>query len=186
MESLTSVVGAAQEGSEEAFSCLFRALNPQILRYLRHHAGAAAEDLAAETWLAVANGFDRFAGDDGDFRSWLFSIARRRVVDHFRREHRRPRTVALGAVDALAPGGDFQADVVGAMSAERAVEILVRDLPADQAEVVVLRVVGGLDVDEVARILGRTPGWVRVAQHRALRRMRERHDHRELRLAVTA
>jgi RNA polymerase sigma-70 factor (ECF subfamily) len=145
-----------------------------LLRYLRHHAPDVAEDLLAETWLAAAKELPRFQGDAEDFRAWLFTVARRRVADHYRRRHRRPSLVELDP-EALAPARDRPDEsAIASLSAQSAIEALVHDLPSDQAEVVLLRVVADLSVEQVAEIVGRSPGSVRVLQHRALRRLETR------------
>lgn len=137
-----------------------------------------ADDLAAEVWLAVARGLDRFSGDEANFRSWLFTIARHRVIEHRRRQARR-RTDPLPAERLDGPiergwGGDPAWLVVERLGAQRAVDDLVDSLTSDQAEAVLLRVLGGFDVAEVARIMNRSPGNVRVLCHRALRRLASR------------
>ena len=171
-----------------------------------------ADDLAADVWLAVARGLGRFQGDEGGFRSWIFTIARHRVVEHRRRQQRR-RTDPVPDERLDHPverglGGDPAWLVVERVGAQQAIEAVVRELPPDQAEhrvaaddtaesawqslstqravrliaslppdqaeAVLLRVLGGFDVAEVARIMGRTPGNVRVLCHRALRRLAAR------------
>jgi RNA polymerase sigma-70 factor (ECF subfamily) len=173
---LDDALASARAGDEWGITCLFRALHPQLVRYLRHHAPDVAEDLASETWLAAAKGLANFEGDAGDFRAWMFTIARRRVADHYRSKARRPRFVSLDAtVDLPAVGlaGDAGDVALDAMSAQDAIKALVSDLPAEQAEVVLLRVVAGLSVSEVAGIIGRSPGAVRMLQHRALQHLRK-------------
>jgi RNA polymerase sigma-70 factor (ECF subfamily) len=152
-------------------TCLFRASNPALLRYLRHHAPDVAEDLLAEMWMAAAKHLPRFKGDAQDFRAWLFAVARRRVADHYRRRHRRPDEVGLESATDLPARGDTEEEAIGSISAQLAIQALVRELPEDQAEVVLLRVVADLSVDQVAKIVGRSAGSVRVIQHRALRRL---------------
>jgi RNA polymerase sigma-70 factor (ECF subfamily) len=166
----TDSLRAAQAGDENAVTLLFRSSNPALLRYLRHHAPSVAEDLLADTWLAAVRRLPSFRGDAEDFRGWLFAVARRRVADHHRRRLRRPEAVTLDDAVEI-PGPDPQAVAVNSLSAQQAIAALVRDLPKDQAEVVLLRVVADLDVAQVARVLGRSPGSVRVTQHRALRRL---------------
>jgi RNA polymerase sigma-70 factor, ECF subfamily len=168
---LTGVLDAARVGDEWAITSLFRAFQPPLLRYLRHRAPAVAEDLASETWLAAVKGLARFEGDVGDFRAWLFSVASRRVADHYRRRGRQPKQVILDSTHEPAAPVDVGDVALGSVSAQAAIEALVRDLPHDQAEVVLLRVVADLSVDEVAKVMGRSPGSVRVLQHRALRQL---------------
>jgi RNA polymerase sigma-70 factor (ECF subfamily) len=166
-----AVLGAAQGGSGEAFSRLWRDGNPALLRYLRVMAPGAAEDVAAETWVQVVRGLVAFRGDEQAWRAWLFTTARRRAIDERRRRSRRPVTpLAEVASDRLPVSADA-ADVAIEHLATRSVMALVAGLPALQAEVIMLRVVAGLDNETVARLTGRSPGAVRVAAHRGLRRL---------------
>jgi RNA polymerase sigma-70 factor, ECF subfamily len=180
------ILTAAQEGGDWAVAILYRSLHPALVGYLRSRAGDEAEDLAAETWLAVARGLRAFSGDEAAFRSWVFTIAHRRLVDHHRAKARRLRTHTLTPGDGSggtaedgpspepASPDDPAGETVAAMTSDAAVRRIVSLLPADQAEIVLLRVVAGLPVDDVAQITGRRPGTVRVLQHRALRRLAER------------
>jgi RNA polymerase sigma-70 factor, ECF subfamily len=166
------LLAQAQGRDEEAFARLYRDAQPALLRYLRVVAPEAPEDMAAETWLQVAAGLAGFTGSELEFRAWLFTIARHRAVDAARARERRPRTVPLadsGAAERLtAPDA---ADVTMERAATRATLTLIAALPRDQAEIIMLRVVAGLDTNAVARIVGKRSGAVRVASHRALRRL---------------
>ena len=86
-----AVLRAAAGGDERAFGILWRDLQPGLLRYLDALAPGAGEDLASETWLRVVGGLDRFRGDERAFRAWVFTIARHRAVDRWRRRPRPPR-----------------------------------------------------------------------------------------------
>jgi RNA polymerase sigma-70 factor (ECF subfamily) len=172
--SFPGLLAAAQGGDEQAFAVLWRDLQPAVLRYLRVAAPAAAEDLAADTWVSVIRGLARFRGDEQNFRAWLFTAARHRAIDWRRQAARRPvepLPLAL-AVEQAAPD-DPAAQVLVAQSTQAALA-LIAQLPGDQAEVVALRVLGGLGVAEVARIVGKRPGAVRVLAHRGLRRLAKR------------
>jgi RNA polymerase sigma-70 factor (ECF subfamily) len=175
---LDEVLEAARRGDEWAIACLFRAMQPQLLRYLTHHAPDAAEDLASETWLSAARLLSEFEGSAQEFRALLFTIAKRRVVDHYRKQGRRPKLVALDDISEQPGPDDVAQIVVGALSAQQAIEALTEVLPPDQAEVVLLRVVADLSAEEVALVMGRSPGSVRVLQHRALRKL-AKHFQRE-------
>lgn len=162
---------AARAGNEAAFSRLWRDGNPALLRYLRVTAPDAAEDVAAETWLQVVRGLATFRGDEQAWRAWLFTTARRRGVDEGRRRARRP-TANLDEVPlAQLPGASDAADVAMERLGTQAAIELLKTLPPLQAEIILLRVVAGLDSETVARLVGRTPGAVRVAAHRGLRRL---------------
>jgi RNA polymerase sigma-70 factor (ECF subfamily) len=165
------VLAAAQRGSEAAFTRLWRDGNPALLRYLRVIAPSAAEDIAAETWLQVVRGLAAFRGDEQAWRAWLFTTARRRAIDEGRRRTRRQESplddIGPGQLPAVADAADLVMERLGTQSALA----LVGTLPPLQAEVILLRVVAGLDTDAVARLVGRRPGAVRVAAHRGLRRL---------------
>jgi RNA polymerase sigma-70 factor, ECF subfamily len=170
-EDFAVVLGAAQGGSEEAFSRLWRDTNPALLRYLRVVAPDAAEDVAAETWVNVIRGLTGFRGDEAAWRAWLFTTARRRAIDEGRRRSRRPEAPLHEVPMALFPSTADTADLVlEHISTESALGLLA-GLPRLQAEVILLRVVAGLDTETVAELVGRSPGAVRVAAHRGLRRL---------------
>lgn len=181
---LPEVVRAAGRGEHWALTLLFRAYQPGLLRYLRAHEPGAADDLASEVWIGAARSLGQFAGDEAAFRAWLFTIARRRLIDHRRRVARR-RTVVV-ATDRLdlvidqVSADDPARTVLDQLGAQGAVDDLVAELTPEQAEAVLLRVVAELPVSEVARIMQRPPGTVRVLCHRALRRLAGRLD-REVR-----
>lgn len=110
------------------FGCLFRDIQPALLRYLHVIGPDAADDVASETWLPVITGLHGFRGGEQAFRAWLFTIARHRAVDYGRARARRP-TVPLapsGAEDPLAPDA---ADVAINRISERAVLALISTLP---------------------------------------------------------
>ncbi len=172
---LPDVVDAAGRGEHWALTQLFHAYQPAVLRYLRAQAPGAADDLASEVWIGVARGLPQFTGDEAAFRGWLFTIARRRVIDHRRRAVRqRTDVVSSDRLDMpieWGPSGDPARTVLERLGAQGAIDDLVDELTPEQAEAVLLRVVAGLPVSEVARIMQRRPGAVRVLCHRALRRL---------------
>ncbi|MGH2670968.1 MAG: RNA polymerase sigma factor [bacterium] len=167
-----SVLCAAQSGAEWAVDVLFREYQPALLRYLRACEPGMAEDLAGEVWLALAPKLAGFTGDEAGFRGWLFTVARRRLMG-YRRQAVRRRTAPVPDehFSTLASGDDPAAEGMAVLATQEAINRLVANLSEDQAEVVLLRVVAGLSVAEVAEITGRKAGAVRVMQHRALRKL---------------
>ena len=170
-EDFGALLAAAQCGSEQAFSVLWRDVNPALLRYLRVVAAEHAEDVAAETWVQVVRGLPRFTGDETAWRAWLFTTARRRLLDQVRLRKRHPSE----PLDEISPmdiprTADAEQVALDNMATESAMALLSR-LPEQQAEVIFLRVVAGLDTEAVAEILGRSPGAVRVAAHRGLKKL---------------
>ncbi len=168
-----SVLRAAQGGQEWGFEELYRSLHAYVLRFLRLQAPRDAEDLAGETWMSVASALDRFSGNEAAFRSWVFTIARRRLVDHIRRSTRRPGDYRLTAEERDGPApDDTESSAMASVATEEALD-RIRRLPPDQAEILLLRVLGGLSADQVGEIVAKPPGTVRVLQHRALKRLAE-------------
>ncbi len=167
-------LAAARAGEAWAVEALWHDLHPRILRFLRGVDPRHAEDLASETWLRIARDLGRFDGTEPEFRAWVFTIARYRWIDG-RRRGRRDLAVSLPS-EALSgvPAPDDPAKAVEDAAGLEAALALVRQLPPDLGEVILLRVVAGLDVAHVARIVGKRPGTVRVLQHRGLQRLAAR------------
>jgi RNA polymerase sigma-70 factor, ECF subfamily len=161
----------ARSGGEAGFLVLWDALQPRLLRYLRVVGCDDVEDVAGETWLQVVRDLPKFKRDTADeFRAWLFTIARHRAIDAARSRRRfRDKVLAAEPLPPLAtPGNPVEDEVFYELSTRQAVA-MVAGLSKDQAEVVALRVIAGLDTEAVARILRKKPGAVRVALHRGLR-----------------
>jgi len=174
---LDALVERAAAGDDDALSSLYRELSAPLVGFLIGLVGGEAEDLAAEAWIDAAHALSGFDGDGAGFRRLLFTIARRRAVDHLRARSRR-RTTPVDVVPVLVPEPDVADVVTEADEARSAVERLFSLLPKAQAEVVVLRVVSGLPVSDVASIVGRTPAQVSVLQSRGLRRLATKLEHR--------
>lgn len=176
--SLDDALVRARAGDEAGFLRLWRELHPRLLRYLRVLSRDDADDVASETWLQVVRDLHRFDGGEDDFRRWLFTIGRHRAVDAGRaRARSRSRLVSAdvsSVADQQVAGkhltGNYLVEnqVLDGMSTRQAVS-LVAELSRDQAEAVALRIIAGLDTAAVARILGKSPGAVRIALHRGLR-----------------
>lgn len=167
-----AVLQAAREGDEGALTELYRALFPRLVRYVAAVEPTEAEDLACETWLHVVGALRRFRGDEGALRGLAFTIARRRVLDA-RRQRARRRTGPRDPSHLIevGPVGDVESEALSSLGTDWAIKLVTSSLPRDQAEVVLLRVIGDLSTAIVATILGKRPGHVRVLQHRALHRL---------------
>jgi RNA polymerase sigma-70 factor (ECF subfamily) len=171
-DEFSGVLAAARAGEEWAVARLYRSQQPNVLRYLSARSPGDGEDLAAQVWLEVARGLGRFEGGEDEFRALVFTIARRRLLNLRRTRRRRPTepldlAVSGEVVAPDDPAEEAAARVDGLAAAKRIVALL----PRDQADIVLLRVVGGLSAEEVAAIVGKRPATVRVIQHRALRRL---------------
>ena len=162
---------AARGGEQWAVAVLYRDLHPRLLGYLRAREPRAAEDLEAETWLAIAQRITAFDGDHEAFWGWAFSIARRRLADYRRTAARRATYPTPTDELDRADHQNVEDVALDGLSSDAAAAFVVASLPPDQAEVVLLRVMAGLDTSQVAALLSKKPGTIRVLQHRALRRL---------------
>ncbi|WP_425555991.1 RNA polymerase sigma factor [Kitasatospora nipponensis] len=171
---LTAAVAAAQQGDEEGFRQVFRAVQPALLRYLRVLVGgdgSDAEDIASETWLQIARDLHTFHGDGDGFRGWAATVARHRAMDHLRARRRRPTADLPEEYLSELPAHDDTEGAVLAAAGTREALAMIAGLPRDQAEAVLLRVVLQLDGESAARVLGKRAATVRMAAHRGLRRL---------------
>ena len=180
-----AMVRDARAGDSSALGQLYDTYRDRVARFATGRLGDAekAEDVTSETFEAVCRNLGSYRAGT-DFEAWLFTIAHRRVADHFRRRFRR-REVELdeaehpahqggrGALPGPLPAVDGPEEAV--LAAEQRAEVAgaFRRLRADQQEVLALRVLGGLSAAQVGEVLGKSEGAVRVAQHRALRSLRE-------------
>ncbi len=170
-EQFDAVIAGAKAGAPWALEALYLDLHPRLLRYLSVVDRNFAEDLASETWLAVARSLPAFDGDEDGFRSLLFTVARRRAMDHRRRQaNQRTDAVEPEMMARLGPVADAEQDALDRLG-EGWVFVSIATLPPGQAEVVLLRVICDLSVAEVASIVGKRPGAVRALQLRGLRRL---------------
>ncbi|GAA1527838.1 RNA polymerase sigma factor [Actinomadura kijaniata] len=173
-EELTRAVAAARDGDEAAFRLLYRDTQPRLLRYVRALVGEDAEDVTSEAWLQISRDLPRFRGDLDKFRGWAATVARNRALDLLRRQARRPvADLPAEALAALAADGDTASLALDGMATEAALT-LIAELPRDQAEAVLLRVVVGLDAKTAGKVLGKRPGAVRTSAYRGLRRLASR------------
>ena len=170
-DAFDEALARARSGDESGFLLLWDELHPRLLRYLQVLGCDDVDDVAGETWLQVVRDMHKFRkGAAEDFRAWLFTIGRHRAIDAARSRTRFREKVLTGDVAVQPPvtASPVEDEVLYGLSTRHALT-LVAGLSKDQAEVVALRVIAGLDTDAVARLLRKSPGAVRVALHRGLR-----------------
>jgi RNA polymerase sigma-70 factor (ECF subfamily) len=163
------LVERARGGDGDAWAALYRAAYQRLVAFAHHRLGNVEEarDAVSETMARAVVQLDRFQGEDAGFTPWLFGILRHVVVDVHRKRSRGRKDVPADPAEDADP-----AEAV-LLAADRAI---VRDAfrclgPAEQ-DLLELRVVGGLSSQEVAIALGCSPGSVRMAQMRALAKLR--------------
>jgi RNA polymerase sigma-70 factor, ECF subfamily len=174
--SLPDLIGLAARGQQAAIESLLEEIRPMIVRYCRarlHQISGQyhiADDVAQEVCIAVLSALPRYRDMGRPFASFVFGIASHKVADAMRNAAR----LAIPTED-LPDGPDGhpgpEETVVAYIEAERVRALLAR-LPAHQRELLVLRVLTGMSAEETGQALGMSPGAVRVAQHRALARLR--------------
>ena len=164
------VLSAAKVDAPWAYERLYRSLSPSIHGYLRIQGAADPEDLTSEVFLGAFRRIGSFAGDEAQFRSWVFTIAHRRLTDERRARGCRPATTDAALPDWAA--GDVEEEALRRLSAER-VRTLCAGLAPDQADVLLLRLISGLTVEAVAEVLGKSAGAVKALQRRGLCALRK-------------
>lgn len=171
-DAFEAVLLAAQSGAQWACTNLWVDHAPAVMAFLRARGSQEPEDLTSEVFLAVFDGLDRFRGDAADFRTFVFTIAYRRLVDELRRRAKRGHHVEWSAEldDRRSPSAEQSAIEQLADASTRA---LLEGLPPDQRDVMVLRILGDLTVDQIAEVLGKRQGAVKALQRRALESLRK-------------
>ena len=175
-EDFESLLGRARNGAPSAWEQLFRQLAPAVAGYLRLRGAREPDDLTSEVFLAVFRNLPTFHGTEANFRSWVFVIAHRRLLDERRNRSRRPTVVDESFEESSdwgnePAGGDAEADALRALATERVQAICSRLVP-DQRDVLLLRIVGDLTVDQIAEVLDKSPGAVKQLQRRGFEAVR--------------
>lgn len=161
------ILAAAQAGAGWARTRLYEATAPAVAGYVRAQGIADPSDVTSDVFVAVLTGLPSFRGDEAQFRRWVFTIAYRKVADVWRAKSR------LGPVAASPPAVAPAAEDVALdrLSGERATQLLAQ-LTDEQRQVVALRVIADLSLEDVAHLLGKPVGAVKALQHRALATLR--------------
>jgi RNA polymerase sigma-70 factor (ECF subfamily) len=167
---LAVLLAAARDGSPAAFEGIYRELAAPVASYLRWSGAGDVNGLTNEVMANVHRGLPRFRGDWSAFRSWVFTIAHHRLVDDRRAQRRRP-VVARELTDTEVGVGHAEEDVLLHLGDERVAELLAT-LSSDQRDVLLLRVVADLALEDAADALGKSIGAVKSLQHRALATLR--------------
>ncbi|HVL82519.1 MAG TPA: sigma-70 family RNA polymerase sigma factor [Actinomycetota bacterium] len=170
------VLAAARAGGDWAWRILYEDLAPAVLGYLRARGARDPEDLLGEVFLQVVRDLPGFEGDEAGFRAWVFVIAHRRLVDDVRRRTRRPETpVAHEQLEPQPWTGSVEGQALDAVAGER-VRAVIEGLVPAQRDVLLLRIMGGLTIEEIAEAVGKRPGAVKALQRRGLAAVRRALD----------
>ena len=172
---LATLVERAKAGDRAATEQLVAQLRPRVFRYVlaRVLDPHLADDVTQEVTVTMLTALPRHVDRGSPFTAWVFGIAANKVSESRRSASRRHESVASVIPDGRADGALEPETAVLRMETSQYVAGLLAELPDAQAEIVRLRVAAGLSADETATVLGMSAGAVRVAQHRALARLRE-------------
>jgi RNA polymerase sigma factor (sigma-70 family) len=169
-EDLDEALDRARAGEARGFDELFRATGGAVVGYLRSRGVSDPDGIANEVFVRAFRSLHTFKGDAERFRSWLFTIAHNAAIDDARRRRRRPTETPLG--DAGEPaGGDVEADIAAALGNDR-VHALLDLLSPEQREVIALRVIADLSVEQTAAVVEKSYEAVKALQRRGLATLR--------------
>lgn len=168
-QAFDQVLAAAKLGEDWAWTKIYTDLAGPLTGYLTLRGASDPEDETSETLLSVARNIASFEGDEEAFRSWVFVIAHRRMIDARRKRSRRVETTPLEA--AQPRGGDVEVEALSALSAGEVMEMLA-PLTDEQREVIVLRVLADLSLEQTANVVGKRIGSVKALQRRAIATLR--------------
>ncbi len=162
------VLEAARVGADWAWRELYRDAAPGLLRYARASRAPDPEDIVGEVFLRAVRGLRSFEGDERAFLTWLFTLARNRIIDEHRKiARRRTEAAAAGVLANIPAEDDVEAEIMQMATDEHVRSVLERLVPA-QRDVLLLRILGGLTIDEVALVVRKSPGAVKALQARGI------------------
>jgi RNA polymerase sigma-70 factor (ECF subfamily) len=163
---------AAQSADRDALERIYRDVAPLVIGYLRANGAREPEDTASEVFVSMVTRLDTFDGDEHHFRSWLLTIAHRRLVDDIRRRGRRPEdlvpTDELG--DRFTASADGESEAMNRLRSRGVLESLDQ-LTDDQRSALMLRVLADLPVAEIAEIMSKPETAVKALLRRAFASM---------------
>jgi len=166
-----NLVVAARRGESWALTAVWQRYSPAVVGYLRGKGVAEPEDVASEVFLQVFAKIRKFRGDEPGLRTFVFSVAHARYVDGVRRAARRGVDAEF---DPAAHGGSADSAESAVLDdlATKRVEALIEALAPDQRDVLLLRIVADLSLEQTADVLGKSVGAVKSLQHRGLAALR--------------
>jgi RNA polymerase sigma factor (sigma-70 family) len=160
------ILEAAKGGEDWAWAVIYRELAGAVTGYLTLRGAPEPEDQASETLFDVARNIERFEGDESSFRSWVFVIAHRRLIDARRRRGRQLETTPLHDSE-FHPVGDVESEALDNLALAEMVNLL-EPLSDDQRDVIALRLIADLSLEETAEVMGKRVGAIKALQRRAV------------------
>ena len=171
LENFDQLLKKAKDGDDSAFGQIYKSFAPPLEKFLYLRSKSNYEELASDTWTGVVLKLKEFNGNEIQFRAWLYTIARNRMIDYFRKNNTVPFDPTIESFENLA-GQNYAEDPTVADENLREINKFIRaNLKTLEYEVVLLRVVSDLSVSEVAKIFKKPESAIRVIQHRALKKL---------------
>jgi RNA polymerase sigma-70 factor (ECF subfamily) len=164
----SSTVSAARAGAGWAFEQLYRQYAPHVTSFAVARRADDPEGIANDVFVRVFQHLERFEGSSADFRSWIFAIARNQLIDAHRARSRRPQLADAAVPPRRAEAAETMA--MASLGAER-VDQMLSSLSEDQRDVILLRIIGDLSLEQVAHIVDKPVTAVKALQRRGLRRL---------------
>jgi RNA polymerase sigma-70 factor (ECF subfamily) len=159
------LIRRAQQSDPQALSAIYERYAPDIYRYIYYRVQDVelARDLQSDVFLRMLEGIERYEDRGWSISAWLYRIAHDRTIDTLRRRER----VQLIPLDAWVETGDGQDDNLDLSALRAALRRAISQLNPSQAQVLRLRYVYDLSIEETARQMGRSQGSIKSLQHRA-------------------
>jgi RNA polymerase sigma-70 factor (ECF subfamily) len=163
-----TLIQAAQQGDSRAFATLYRANVDKIYRYIYYRVDSVetAEDLTSEVFLRMLEGLPTYQDRAVPLLVWLYRIAHARVIDHYRRSRRTSQNENIEKLE-LGVDPDLDASLISAYRSDQ-LQAALLTLTDGQRQVIVLRFIEGYNLENTAKILGKTVDAIKAMQYRAL------------------
>lgn len=153
---------------------MYREFAPSLLRYLKARGAPDPENTLGEVFVQVVQKLPYFHGKESDFRAWLFTVARNRLIDEVRYRDRRPTDKALDLTQEIAAADPDTATASSTQLKQAQILEILSHLTSEQRDVLFLRILAGLTIEETAQVLGKTGGSVKRLQSRGLKSLRKK------------
>lgn len=175
-EAFESVLAACKAGAEWAWAAIYRDLAGPVTGYLASRGCAEPEDATSEVFFKVARGIHTFSGDESSFRSWVFVIAHRTLLDERRSRGRRPTLTEMPPEPVgHDEGGNVEKEALDQLITDE-LRLAFERLTESQRDVLALRIIAGLTVEQTAQVLGKREGAIKALQRRALAALQQMID----------
>lgn len=168
-ERLETLAVEAGNGDENASAEIISMIYPEIYRFVHYRVSQTedVEDLTNDIFVRMLKNIEN---QEGSFLAWIYQIARNRIVDYYRKQSVRDETNPVGEIIETYQGGE---EDIEERFQRQELRKAINRLTDEQQEVVILRFIEGYQANEVAEMLGKSPGAVRTQQYRALRQLKK-------------